>query len=59
MPKLQRDFICMHAHEALQHCSSMVQVVEGYDVVEKVEGSKTDRSDRPVGGAVVVDSGEL
>ena len=35
------------------------QVIEGLDVVQKIEGSPTDPMDRPVGGAVIADCGEL
>ena len=34
-------------------------VVEGMDVVRKIEGTKTGRGDRPVSDVVVTDSGEL
>lgn len=37
----------------------MMQVVEGYEVVQKLEGTRTDRSDRPLDPAVIAKSGEL
>ncbi|KAK9803471.1 hypothetical protein WJX73_005633 [Symbiochloris irregularis] len=35
------------------------EVVEGYDVVQKIEGSKVDRSDKPQSPIVIADAGEL
>jgi peptidyl-prolyl cis-trans isomerase B (cyclophilin B) len=35
------------------------EVVEGMDVVQKIEGSRTDRQDRPIERCVIVGAGEL
>ncbi len=35
------------------------QVIEGMDIVTKIENLPTDGMDRPVDGAVVADAGEL
>ena len=35
------------------------QVLEGMDIVTKIENLPTDGMDRPVDGAVVADAGEL
>lgn len=35
------------------------EVIEGMDVVKKVEGTKTDRMDRPASPCVIADCGEL
>jgi hypothetical protein len=36
-----------------------VQVVEGYDVVEQIEGQKVGPGDRPVNQCRIADCGEL
>ena len=41
-----------------KHCV-FGEVVEGYEVVEKIEASKTARADRPTPEAKIADSGEL
>lgn len=35
------------------------QVIEGMDVVKKIESQETDRNDRPKQACVIADSGEL
>lgn len=36
-----------------------LQVVEGLDIVKKIEQSSTDRQDRPKSAVVISDAGEL
>ncbi len=35
------------------------EVVEGFDVVKKIENSQVDRRDRPIAACVIAGSGEL
>ncbi len=35
------------------------EVVEGFDIVKKIEGTQTDRNDRPLAPVVIAGSGEL
>lgn len=37
----------------------VLQVVEGYDVVQNIEGQKTGPGDRPVNQCRIADCGEL
>lgn len=46
---------CMMKSEALQ----CLQVVEGLDIVQQIEKSKTDRMDRPQNPVVISGAGEL
>ena len=39
--------------------SSLLKVVEGFDVVQTIEGSKTGAMDRPVEPVVIADCGEV
>jgi len=39
-------------------CAS-VQIVDGLDVVRKIESTKTARGDRPVEAVTIADAGEL
>ena len=41
------------------HTCACVQVVEGFEVIEKIEGTRTDRTDKPLSPIVIKDSGEL
>ena len=38
---------------------SMAQVIEGMEVVKKLENGKTDGRDRPVAASIIVDCGSL
>ena len=34
-------------------------MIDGYDIVKKIEGTQTGRNDKPVEPVLVADSGEL
>ncbi len=52
---------CVHLYLViLTRCSPVhCQVVEGYDVVEKIEGLETGPQDKPRQEVVIEDAGEL
>ena len=37
----------------------LMQVVEGMDVVKKIEATKTGRNDKPTEDIIIADAGEL